>query len=121
MTRSPDRIGTTTPDRGEARCSHADDLAREPLPERERAAVVLLSAVHLTDDVHGLADFVVQSEEEDRCVHHARRLVVERAEELYKITRIRSDRSKSTRELESSTELFIIGGRRLQHVPHAPT
>ena len=70
---------------------------------------MLFSAVDLTDDMHGLADVVVQSEEEDRGVHHARRLVIQRAEELYKVARIRSDRAEPTRELESRAEVFIIG------------
>jgi hypothetical protein len=79
---------------------------------------MLLTTVDLTDNMHGLTDVVVESEEEDRGVHHSRRLVVERPEELYKIARVRSDRAESTRELESRARLFFIGGRRLQHVPH---
>ena len=80
---------------------------------------MLLPAVHLTHDLHGLTHFVVDREEEDRGVHHARRLVVQRAEQLYEIARIGRERSEPTRELESRTKLIVIRGR-LQHVPQPP-
>ena len=81
---------------------------------------MLLAAVHLTHDLHGLTHFVVDREEEDRGVHHARRLVVQRAEQLYEIARIGRERSEPTRELESRAKLIVIRGRRLQHVPQPP-
>ena len=103
----------------DARRTGADDLAREAFPERERAALVLFAPIDLTNDVHRLAHLVVQSEEEDGRIHHTRRLVVERAEQLYEVARIGRDRAESTRELESRAMLSIIYGRRLQHVPHS--
>jgi hypothetical protein len=43
---------------------------------------VFVSAVHLTDDLDGLARLVVEGEEEDRRVHDARRFVIESAKQL---------------------------------------
>src|SRR6185503_11360985 len=97
-----------------------NDLAGETLAEREGAAAVLIAAVHLPDHLHGLADFVIRREQEDGRIHHARRLVVHRAEQLYEIARIRSERPEATRKLESRAQVIVMHGRRLQHVPQPP-
>ena len=46
---------------------------------------MLDTAVHLAHDLHGLGGLVIDGEEKDRRLHHARGLVVERPEKLGEI------------------------------------
>src|SRR5207247_11254579 len=45
--------------------SASNDLAREPLTQRERAALVLVAAVHLPDDLDGLTRLFIEREQEN--------------------------------------------------------
>ena len=115
-----DRRSLGGPPADETRGPCADHLARETLAERERTAFVGDTAIHLTDDLHGLARFVVDGEEEDRGVHRSRGLLIERAEELHEVVGVGAKRSEPTRELESRAKLFVRG-QLTQHVPPSPT
>ena len=57
-----DRWTLGGPSLDEARLRRSDDVAREALAERERAAFVLDASVDLADDLHGLAPLVVERE-----------------------------------------------------------
>src|SRR6266576_302962 len=93
------------PSTDDLRRSRPNDLAREPLTERARAPFVFGPAVHLTDDLDGLARLVVEGEEEDRGIHHARRLVVESAEQLGEVARLGAERADTVSGLESRAEV----------------
>ena len=73
--------------------ARADDLARESLAERERAALVLHPAIDLTDDLDRLTRIVVEGEHEDGRVHDARALLVQGPEQLDEVARVSGDRS----------------------------
>src|SRR4029077_8304983 len=85
--------------------SRPDDLAGETLAQRERTAFVLVSSVHLADDLDGLARLVVEGEEEDGGVHHPRGLVVESPEQLREVPRVRAQRAEATCRLEARPEV----------------
>ena len=69
---------------------------------------MFLAAVHLANDLHRLARLVVHREEKDRRVHHPRRFLIERPEQLREVAGFCAQRAKPTRRLESGAELVVF-------------
>src|SRR5207237_2977952 len=88
-----DRRPLLGPSLDEARFPRSDDVAREALAERERAALVLDASVDLADDLPGLARLVVERKQEDGRFHQASGLGVESPEQLTEIARLDGKRS----------------------------
>ena len=97
--------------------SRSNDLARETLAQRERTAGELDPAVHLADDLHGGARLVVEREEKDRRIHHARSLFMESAEQLRQVAGAGSERSEPIRKIESRAKLLLARSHSSRHLP----
>jgi len=75
---------------------------------------VLDAAVHLADDLHGLTRLVVEREEKNRRIHHARSLVIESAEQLREVASAGSEGAEPARKFESHAKLRLACARRVK-------